>query len=303
MSRGLGQLQQRILAELRNSGSTLETLRWSLWDETGSVAGKLPQTWNTSVTRAVETLEDRRDIMIDSRPLASLEEWVKHYPGKSLYIQVRKLRFELLPHLVSWLTEGDGPAPRFSRSQNEEFVREQLDTDPDQVRRFSAKWARFEPAIRTCYAHSGCDELFLLLARGKQLFGPRFVRTKIAFRDLLDRCEPHLTRELQDELRGFLAEFLPSNSAGALNLRSYVRSIAKDVPVHGHCELSDAAIDALYARCEDTISRLPGFQPPQPPAKLGRFWIGDTNRPHHSPLIKKILDHSVFQRFRFLTIR
>lgn len=305
MSRGLGQLQQSILAEVekaRNKPTTLETLRWTLWDGKASPVGRLPQSLNTTVDRGVKSLADRGQLFVQSRPLEDLDEWVAHYPSKTLSIQIRDLRKELLPHIVAWLRSGDGPRVKFSRPKNEEFAARNLTTEQKEDLR--SLWTSLEPSLRDFYAKTGSDNLFSLLVRGKQLF-TRTSRatTPESLRELLMRCN-NLPEGLREELHALIEKFLPDASAKALEFKSQVRAIANGVPTSGHCALSEKTVDELYRRCRDLLSGLPGFQREpiwEKNSNVVRFDI-DPPRPQHSPLLKKILDHSVFQDFRFLTL-
>lgn len=308
MSRGLGQLQQRILAEVertRNKPTTFETLRWAIWDGEAPSDGKLPQRLNTSVDRGVKSLVQRGHLIADSRPLADLDEWVTHYPGKTLNIQIRELRKEFLPHIAAWLGSGDGPRAKFSKAENEEFAARKL--TPDQMEGFRSLWANLEPSLRQCYGNTGTEHLFLLLVRGKQLF-TRWsgVSTSISLGELVMRCstEQDVSEQLRRQLHALMNKFLPGTSARTLEFKSYIRAVAKHVPTSGHCALSEDAEDELYKRCGERLSQLPGFKCPPVSEKRDIFLQFETqpHRPRHSPLLKKILDHSVFQDFRFLTV-
>ena len=296
-------MQQSVVAELRTHGpTTFESLRWKFWDGQRISSGRLPQTWNTALDRAVKSLVLRRQIAVDSRPLENLEEWVAHYPNKTLDSQLRSLRTELLPHLVDWLRD-NGPSPRFSRADNEAYVVSLL--THEQRHLFASKWQRLEVSLRKYYAETGDANAFVLMARGKQLFETAIVSTSVSYRAALSSCENSgLPQSLAGELGRLAAEFLPENAAESLEFKSYIWSIAESVPSHGHCSLSEEAKDALLERCPVQLSRLSGFKPATKAANMKPGLIpldfDVRRRPQHSPSLTRLLDHSVFQRFRFL---
>ena len=308
MSRGIGVTQQAILRELKRCGTnvvTFEMLRWTIWNGSLSPDGNLPQAWNTSVDRAVKTLAARGDLNVESRPLANLDEWMMHYPGKSLNKQVHDLRQELLPHIVAWIGGEEGPEAKFSKTENEEFAARKLAHDQMEILR--TLWGKIEPCLRQYYGHTGKDYLFALLVRGRQLFGPSWPAISInqSFWELVtytdsDQDTPELLRNQVITIRD---KFLPGKLAKTLEFKSYIRAIAKDIPSNGHCSLSKEAEDELYKRCGNRLTQLPGFKPAPASNKSNPSWQFEAqpNRPRHSPLLKKLLDHSVFQNFRFLT--
>ncbi len=307
MSRGIGLLQQSIIREVKEPGNgltTFETLRWTLWSGTASSNVNLPQAWNTSVDRAVRTLTKRGDLSVESRPLANLNEWVAHYPGKSLNIQIHELRKEFLPHIVAWLRSGDGPGAKFSKAQNEEFAARNL--APEQVEALRSLWANLVPSLREYYGKTGKEHLLLLLVRGKQLFIRRWPRvsTTESLGDLVTSCntDPDMPGELRDQLQVIKNKFLPGAFANTLEFKSYIRAVAKQIPTSGHCALSEEAEDALYQRCANRLSQLPGFKPAHELKSADFLYLETKNgRPQHSLVLRKLLDHSVFQHFRFLT--
>jgi hypothetical protein len=108
---------------------------------------------------------------------------------------------------------------------------------------------------------------------------------------------------LRDQLHVIMNKFLPGSFAKTLEFKSYVRAVARQIPTSGHCSLSEEAEDALFQRCPDLLSQLPVFRPAQV-LKRSEFLFSDAiknARPQHSSVLAKVLDHSVFQHFRFLT--
>src|SRR5690349_14311492 len=128
MSRGLGKLQCKILdAVASEDGVSAELLRWDMWQRPIGSGAKLPSSWNSSFSRAVDSLCRVGRLGRATRPLAELEEWRRRYRAKALYPNARQIRLDLVPELIAWIESGTGPNPRYSSADNERFVAKQLD--------------------------------------------------------------------------------------------------------------------------------------------------------------------------------
>src|SRR5271166_1907243 len=190
MSRGLGQLQRSICAHLaaNPAQASYETLRWELFEQRKRPAipsaddtparlrdGRLPGTWNSSLKRALDGLAEHgeRRVIIDRRHLASMEEFVRHFPGKSLVASTRKLRLVLLPALAD-IVKAEKQLPRYTQVENETFylkyLKEYLGYN---LRPFQKAWNEIEPElVEQLQSVAGDDRstLFQLIARAKSLF-------------------------------------------------------------------------------------------------------------------------------------
>jgi len=266
-----------------------------------SGATKLPNSWNTSFSRAVESLEKRGLLQVTDRPLANLAEWRDHYPGKTLNVEARELRRVLIPVLIEWIEGPEGPSPRYSKSENEHFALKQF--NQTHVAKMAASWKVMKPDLLTQLGHSHRQDLFLLIARGTQIFEANHdVSSRRPFRSLADDClsKGLLPALVVADMKKLITDLLTAEEAGALNFRSYMHALTKGVPSRGHCELSLDAKEELYLRMPSYISGLAGFKLP-PSKKSIDFFIG-RGRATHGPILKKVLDQSVFQNFRFLEI-
>lgn len=300
MSRGPGRLQRDILDAVKlRPGTTLEALRWEMCPTAVPPTGRLPGSWNSSFSRAVESLRQRGHLVVEDRALADLDEWQSHYPGKALHRATRELRLQLLPELVAWINSGEGPNPRYSAAENERFVAKRIDRE--EMAALALRWRKLERQLRPLLASSESNHLFLLIARGKQLFETVPVTTRTSLRELYGICESGglLPPDVSKQVKEFVEEFLPELDAGALGLKSYIHAISRGIPKHGHCELGDDALDALHRRKRALLESLPGFQP-APPKGRGLF-VGRWG-PKHSPMLKKVIDQSVFHDFKFLKV-
>jgi hypothetical protein len=296
MSRGPGDLQRAIIkfVAIATVPVTVESMRWDLCDQLGKPAvlpGKeLPPEWNTSFSRAVKKLasDSRKLITIERRPLESLEECIRHYPGKSLQVDVRRQRQELLPALLEWTQEKYGASPHYSLGQNEEYFVERL--SESRRRWLRNEWGKLELLIRPRFADSGSRQLLLLFAKARALFCGLNVKSPFSFADIVKKSCAELSPELADQLRRFAKGFLSDTSAGALQLKSYVHKFA-NVPRHGRCSLRKDTLEALHRRRPTFVEAMPGFR-----SRRSRFW----REPQYPPALHKLFDQTVFQSFQFV---
>jgi hypothetical protein len=299
MSRGPGDLQRLILAYLSESTVpvTTESMRWSLYEHLGTAPtspdGTLPNRWNTSFARAVNSLasESRSLLHIERRPLTSLEECIAHYPGKTLQVAVRRQRQELLPALLEWTQETYGASPRYGAAANEQYFVERL--PPDRAMELRSEWCRLESVVRPAFAESGSDDLFLLLVKGRSLFYGLDVELKESFTELAKQCQHsgRLSLSAACMIRKFADELLSIHDTGSLELKSFVHEFAK-VPTRGQCSLRRDTMEALHRLRKPFVESLPGFEPAQPRG------LRDAK---HSDALDKLFDQTVFQKFNFVS--
>jgi len=310
MSRGHGILQRDLLdcVRVHEGVSTLESIRWVLLEKPGD----LPKSWTYALERAVKGLVKRGNLTIETRPLANLQEWVTHYPGKTHRHEIRQLRLDLLPVLVEWIRSDEGPRPLYSADENERFhargeggsLAKRLD-GKDLGIAFASEWKTLEPQLRQLLAHTDSDALFYLIARGKHLFTQAHIQTRVSFGEMIDRCakEKVLPPPLLAQLRSLAGRFLPLEKAAALELKSIIYRFITSV-IHGHPDLKPEAMEALYKMRPDYLKAVAGFKPPI--ERKGRgLWIGE---PHlggsyekGSPLAR-LIDQTTFQKFKFLRL-
>jgi hypothetical protein len=310
MSRGNGSLQLAILAHVRGSGggSTLESIRWAMLKETGN----LPKAWTYALERAVRGLSKRGYLTVQVRPLATLQEWVTHYPCKTYRREIRQMRLDLLPVLVEWIRSDEGPRPLYSADENERFyargeggsLNKRLRGE-DRGVVFSAEWKALEPQLRRLLAQTDSDALFYLIARGKLLFTGAHIQTRASFGEMIDRCaeENVLPVPLEVQLRSLASRFLPPEQAGSLELKSVIYRFITSV-IHGHPDLKPEALEALYKKRPDYLKAIAGFKPPEE-RKVRGFFVGKPQPggsfEKGSPLAR-LIDQTTFQKFRFLSL-
>lgn len=322
MSRGPGQLQRQILDYLvtGEAGVTYESLRWDLFDRRRAAPGpppgdiptrldnnRLPSTWNSSLKRALDGLADRSvgRVVVDRRHLSSFEELVRHYPGKTLQVDTRRLRITLLPVLEDLVRTGNQYA-HYSQAGNEEFY--MITHLRERANRFRKAWRNLESELFEQLPRlSGEDrsDLFLLIARARSLFesAPLECRRSIAqcVGPLVERRA--LPPGLQEKVIDFSDSLLPPTEIGFLQVKSFIRSFT-DIPRYGSdYRLKPEILDTLEEERPDVVKALPGYEPPPPPGSRRRLPIlRDEPRSTHGQLIHTLLDKTVFEKFTFISL-
>lgn len=316
MSRGPGSLQREIIKHLRARGgqSTLESIRWELHGQSNAGCD-LPKATAFAVTRAVRSLASvaqGKRLIIEKRSLANLEEWVAHYPNKTRRNDIRQMRIELLPVLVTWLRSAGGPGPLYTPDDNERFYarREEANiytrmSQPDRGTPFASEWRALEVKLRPHLARSSSDDLFYLVARGKMVFLRGPIETRASFGDLFKRCADQklLPPELLAELQSLSERFLSPEQAGALQLKSWLYRCVTSV-IMRHPELKPEAIDALYAARPEYLKTLPGYEP-QAKKRARGLWIAERrwgNVVARGSLLARLIDQTTFQKLNFVRL-
>jgi hypothetical protein len=299
MSRGIGNLQKLILAYVAEAGGpvTVESMRWQLYEQSNKpvlAEDFLPAKWNTSFARAVSNLasESRSLLRVRKRSLASLEECIAHYPGKTLQASVRQLRRDLLPALREWTQEKDGPWPHYNLSQNEDYFMKRV--VPERAKRLRKEWMHLEALMRPLFVPTGSEKLFLLIVKGRSLFQEAEVKSHRSFTEMVDRCckGDTLPAIIASQLRAFASDFLSATATGSLQLKSFVHEFAH-VPRLGQCSLREDTVSALHRLRKSVVESLPGFQP------VTHNWFRE---PKHSVALHKLFDQTIFQKFNFVRI-
>jgi hypothetical protein len=266
MSRGLGKLQRDIIhyIETCRASTTYESLRWALLEQKRHPVTRsspnadpcgMPGSWNSSLTRALDGLvrHGSERVIIERRRLASMDEFVEHYPGKTLVAKTRKLRINLLPALAQIARTGEHPI-HFSQADNERwFVENQL---RDKLADFQRAWNAIEPELMTHLPRlAGEDQarLFLLIARAKSLFE----RAPLECRRSIDECLGPLSAHgalppaILKRISEFSESVLPPDQIGFLRLKSIIGSFVSIPATGSGCHLKDETLDALERACPE----------------------------------------------------
>ena len=167
-------------------------------------------------------------------------------------------------------------------------------------------WDGLAPTLVSLLPTFSRDEqstLFLLIAKGKSICETRELECRRSFAELLPPClaAGFLPPDVREQVSAFSRALVPPEEVGFLRVKSYVHSLAH-VPRHGRCTLQTETIEYLDNARPDIVRALPGYKPPPEPPLSGRRWSGTDAKPRHSEQLHSLLDHSVFQKFQFLTI-
>lgn len=289
----------------------MESVRWELYERSNST--DLPKPWSSAVNRAVNSLASASQghrLIIEKRKLVTLEEWVRHYPGKTHYKSVRQLRLDLLPTLAKWVARSDGPGPRFDAEENERFVlhgekKGYQGHAAAEIRRaeFGAQWNALEAQLWPHLGSDRAEDVLYLLVRGRQLFTQSPVSAKFSFDQLAERCVQQnlLPGPLLVQLRSLADRFLPPEKVGFLAVKSHVYQCIMPVRIR-QPDLKPDALKALLAAKPAYMKSIPGFTAPDTQTK--GFIFPEEQRwgnavADNSPLAR-LIDNSSFQKFSFL---
>lgn len=309
MSRGLGSKQERILSAIRDAGGiemTSESLRWTMYEGfRGTLAekfGKLDATWNNSFRRALLALGSRGLITLTSRALESFEECVAHYPGKTLLTDARNIRLDFLPVLQGWITAERGIGPKYGTAANEKHHLNLLPKNEHDA--LVADWMNLEERLRPIYGtapRTASDGLLKVICKGRSLFRTGDVTAHGSLAELIGSAcgSGSLSPEITASLNEFLDRFIPRETAAALEFKSLVHAFA-DVSRRGTCSLRKKTLEYLHDQKKETVEAMEGFEEKHP--GVHGLW----NLPHkeynYPGSLRRLFDHSVFQKFDFIKL-
>lgn len=283
-------------------------MRWTIFAKIRrkpvSLDDELPTAWNTSFARAIKGLshDSGAKIVIERRRLANLRECIDHYPGKTLVAQVRDLRTNLLPLLQelpknpirqSPIEEAWWPAtynPLYNPASLERYHLGRLaKIDVDRLR---STWLELRAELKMAFAATMNDLIFSLLVTGAALFEEIGYTDRRSFREISERCcaSGALQPDLVARVNRFADAFMRPSVGRALGLKSLLHAFV-GMPRHGRYFLKDHTKKGLHKLRKDYIESLPGFH-----VERG------TCVARYSALLEKLIDQSVFQEFRFVTL-
>jgi hypothetical protein len=293
MSRGNGVIQNAILRAVYESAApvTFESLRWTLFPILkGSPHPKqLPTRWNTAFSRSLNVLASasQPQIVIDRRPLADFPECVAHFPSKTLNSKIRDLRLNLLPAFAELIASGR-LTPRYGAAANEKY---HVAAENARLQEIQREWIGLAKAIIPIFGQIREDALFVLIAKGKELFEKSAVSNeRDSFIGTIAGARKFLPAALAGRLDEFGRRFLPPDDAGHLRLKSYIYGIARFSGSGVRYTLTPRAIEHLYEARRSYLESLDGFTPSKFPYSA----------PEHSDLLNRLFDKTAFQNFQFV---
>jgi hypothetical protein len=308
VSRGIGRLQSEILTQLSASAAptTLESLRWCLWERSSTIPSSLPEqnvslprAWNTSIQRAALSLSSPRHakLVIERRRLSTIEEFLTHFPNKTLIARTRYLRFTLLPPLFDPKTHDIHPL--FSKSKNEEYYLKK--TRRAAIPEASELWQSIETKlIQLMSKATGVrrSRIFLLVSKARELFLREHVRTIGAFTDHVDEVigRSELTPELRESLVRVRDLVLPRTEEKQLDIKSRIYSLVSIKSKGAGSELKSKSLESLLAAKPDILDKLNVMKEDL------RLPFGEKLYKYSCNELDTLIDTSALQCFRFLQI-
>jgi hypothetical protein len=305
MSKGHGALQRRIITQVREAPSfhTIESLRWKFFEEDLSersqAVERLSTSANTSFLRSALKLEQSGQIIVEKRPLSSLQECVHHYPSKTLDARVRWMRQHLLPALVEWVTDKSGAGPRYGESSNEEY---HINENPEKVQTIGRQWTDIEKAVRHAFLETGDQPWLELICRVRFLLGMSNLKpvngASWSVAQLVNAClaQSRSNQSLGDRLREFSNHVLPKEESESLKFKSLIHTFT-EIPHRRECRLKYETCEELLKRRPEIVRQLSGFREPPESRWLRQF---PREVKHYGPEIHKLFDKKVFEDFQFL---
>jgi hypothetical protein len=85
-----------------------------------------------------------------------------------------------------------------------------------------------------------------------------------------------------------------------LRFKSYIRSLVEVPRRGGQCRLTQAALDHLEAACPAVVTTLPGYAPKSRMRRGPFAYRPDQVRATHDPKVERLIDKTVFSKFRFV---
>lgn len=294
MSKGPGQLQQKILSALsqRQGDVHVNELCWELGAPPGT---ELTMDFYKSFRRAVTRLEDAALIVLAKRKLVTVDEVVEYYPSKTTTFDVKTLRERLLPTVKSYLDEKG--CYQFGAAQTERHVLDKHPPSPE----LCEDWLSIEATLLKIAPQAQSTEdkgaLVALLANGRWLVGKR--RSPCPFgsfgQSVEEFCRTSLTARRQlliVKLRSFYAKCVDPSEyrRAALKDRLYAVVNLGENQTPG---LKDDFKKALLDREPDYIRTLPGHVD-------GSYsgWMISRER-RFSEILDSLLSRDVFRSFEF----
>ena len=299
----------------------METLRWELWENNPAdkppncsflppAKERLNSSWNNSFRRSCLALAKMRPapIRITKRKLMSVDEVLKHLPNKTLSSRTRHLRKSLLPNLLC----EDNPHFKceYTKASHEIYFRENSHNPCTQAS-LRAEWSNCEAKLIDQFQHISSkdqrDTLFKMIAKGKELFKYDNIRVGGAFSAHVDSniSKINLPDNVITQLKNLCDLSLPEESAGHLNLKSWLYSVVNFGSRSSSCRLKDPSKAYLVHTQNDIVKHTQGYVAPTKRGQEVKFhglYMPPVLWGSKCPELDKLIDHSALQPFQFLSL-
>jgi hypothetical protein len=310
MSRGLGEFQRLVLGAVREPKSAVSAGRlcWDIAERKGAVdlgpelgpgvrKGTLQRTYYKEFRRAFAALIARGEIRLTSRNLISPEDIVEHYPYKTLKNEVRTVRHQVLPELVTIATSNS-----FDSAEIESRLLQKM--SPSDLAEYQARWAEME----NVFWRVGNDPSARMLIIGLVMAGRRCFQLggELAYQlrassggalsSWIKSVEGHLDPATMTSLDDLYCSAFPLEGQRQLNTKGWLFSLVdfsrRTVP-----DVNRETLERLLQRMPDLVTGLPGFAR----GRVARRGLLEEDRPTEFPsLLRRLFDRNIFEPVEFV---
>lgn len=253
----------------------------------------LPKGFYVTVRRAVGTLERGGVVTVQRRKLATLLELVEHYPSKTLSLERRGLRRELLPHVAAHLENSGG---RFTFAENEQFLARSV--APSAI----DDWSQMESDVLAAALGAVGEHrsiLVRILAKGRQYFGDASVNASDSLGQLisagLKSASDPGERRIFEALAKFYGGAFPAEHRSRMRLKNKLYDVVRMGRGRRPAELTEELKNHLLTVAPSLLESLPGHATRQADGD----WLA-VNGHTFSPLLDQLIGRDVFRDFEFV---
>ena len=287
---------------------------WAIADERGKTGGLSDtqlRSLDRSFSRASRRLEQEEILRVYRRKLETLEDFVRDYPLRTKNPRIRELRQIFVPLLADLMSER---AMGGTSTKGERYLIDRsMETDSSWFERAQRDWFSFERRLLTDARDLAADRAKALveaLAKGREYFEGR--RKSLGGRSTRSTSPIKLPAR---SLHGLVAAM---NDAGydtseieawygAAFPQPALQHVELKVALHEVAFLGQRATPALKGdtklwlleREPEAVRALPGHEEPGRTPGVPRW--ASRNVTEFSPLLDRVIDRHVFDRFDYLT--
>ncbi len=326
MSRGLGNVQNNILDEIKNFGGEVQQnqLLWYLADKQKQISqsrhvyddiyeGAIHNSYKNSFLRAIDELIKSDKIRQEDKIINELKDLFRYYTFKTYDLEIFSLRKKLLPVLIKFLEDGyhftSQTETRFGTTDHEIFIlKNKMDDNPDFRKKVSTKWINFESEILETITDENTLELdkwMRLLIKGRQLFlTESSLKYGLSFQSILKKLLS--TKNDLSKTECMLLEKIEKFKSGIFSEGDINRAILKttlykvvNFKKGGTTSLHKEVKGFMLNQCQELILALPGHEKPP---KVFRN-ASNYEFTKFSNVLDRLIDRRIFSSFHFLSIK
>ena len=321
MSRGPGKIQKSILDTLQEQDGPIlrNKLQWKLAFQNDNVVktrehckeileGYIEDPYIKSFQRALKGLRENGKISVQERKLRDIDDFIDHFPFKTVYLDILMLRKELLP-LVKSFINSPYRGSQYTKGDNELYVLEQIKKEsPSKFRRYATAWKKIENRILDLLVRQNPHEKkrwTSLLIKGRQLFLDTRAQYRMAFHFIIEKIEKYQEPMSETEMKllvdikqytrkVFRPEVMQySKLKSQLHLVAYFSERTK-------IGLKEDIKMYFLAERPEIVENLPEHHQAKNHEMFGKFPLSFS--PSFSPILDKLIDRYAFSKFEFLEL-